>query len=94
MARTLEGVYDSAPMRAVFIARVTHSTWVHLTRDPQPDLERSTLCGLRTADDAPTQWFTLAGCADCARIALRHGVDHVADIDGSEVPLVEVLDRS
>lgn len=81
-------------MDAVFIARASHSTWVHLTRDPKPDLERSTLCGLRAADDSPTQWFALAGCADCARIALRHGIDHVADIDGSEVPLIEVLDKS
>lgn len=81
-------------MKAVFIAGASRSTWVHLTRDPQPGLERSTLCGLRAADETPTQWFALAGCTDCARIALRHGVDHVADIDGSEVPLVEVLDRS
>jgi len=81
-------------MNAVFIARASRSTWVHLTRDPQPDLERSTLCGLRAADDFPIQWFALAGCADCARIALRHGIDHVADIDGSEVPLIELLGKS
>ena len=80
-------------MEVVLIARASRSTWVHLTRDPQPALERSTLCGLRAADDAPTQWFALAGCADCARVALRHGVDHVADIDGSEVPLVKVADK-
>ena len=79
-------------MEAVFIVRVPRSSWVHLTQDPRPGVERSTLCGLRASDEAPRQWFALAGCTDCARIALRHRVDHVADIDGSEVPLVEVLD--
>lgn len=81
-------------MNAVFAVPVRRSTWVHLTDDPRAGVERSTLCGLRAADEAPSQWFAVAGCADCARVALRHGVDHVADIDGSEVPLVEVLDRS
>ena len=80
-------------MQAVFVAAAPRSTWVHLTDDPRPSAERSTLCGLQASDKAPAQWFALAGCADCARAALRHGVDHVADMDGSEVPLVEVLDR-
>ena len=80
-------------MTAVFIAAAPRSTWVHLTHDPRPGSQRRTLCGLRASDDAPTQWFVLAGCTQCSRIALRHGIDHVADLDGSEVPLVEVLDR-
>jgi hypothetical protein len=81
-------------MTKVFIAAAPRSTWVHLSRDPRPDLERSTLCGLRASDEAPAQWFALAGCTDCARIALRRGVDHVTDIDGAEVPLVAAADRS
>ena len=81
-------------MTTVFIAAAPRSTWVHLTPDPRSDFARSTLCGLQASGEAPTQWFALAGCTDCARIALRRGVDHVADRDGSEVPLVEVLDRS
>ena len=81
-------------MNAVFIVASPRSTWVHLTRDPRPGTDRGTLCGLRASDTAPTQWFALAGCPDCARTALRHGVDHVADLDGSEVALVEIAGRS
>lgn len=81
-------------LAGVVVAAAARSTWVHLTPDPPRAAARSTLCGLRATDETPTQWFALAGCADCARAALRQGVDHVADVDGSQVPLVEVLDRS
>ena len=80
-------------MEGVFVVAAPRSTWVHLTDDPRAGAERSTLCGLPAAAQPSAQWFALAGCVACARIALRHGVDHVADLDGSEVPLVEVLDR-
>jgi hypothetical protein len=64
-------------------------TWVHLAATAGAG---STLCGLAISPEVPRQWLALAGCKGCAAYALAHGLDHATDIDGSEVPLVRILD--
>lgn len=66
-------------------------TWVHLAADTATG--ESTLCGLHISLETPRQWLALAGCKLCAAYALAHGLDHATDIDGSEVPLEQILDR-
>jgi hypothetical protein len=86
---------NEQPLRGLRVVVSPGGTAAHLAVEASMShLELHTLCGVPIDLGTPPHWFEDSGCKKCARHALRRGLDHITDIDGAEVNLHDVVDRT